>query len=537
MTQVLSTPSAGSGQKSGSCPSRSFRMVACACLAVAGLFSFGPQGQAQSVVPVAQIVDFVTSTFFTGSNSNPENITPLMIGSVQNVIFKATTTANGTELWRSDGTTAGTVLVKDIVSGSGSSNPANLKTGKSGAVNVVYFTATTTAEGTEIWKTDGTTAGTVLIKDIVSGSGSSNPSNLTPGKSGATDTCYFTATTTAEGAELWQSDGTLAGTFLIKDIVVGSGSSNPANLSSIKIGGTTDAIMFSATTTAEGTELWRSSGTSASTTLVKDIVSGSGSSSPSNIKTGISSTVNVVYFTATTTAEGNEIYKSDGTSAGTVLIKDIVVGSGSSSPGNLTPSVSGGVDSCYFTCTTTADGNELWKTDGTSAGTAIVKNIVSGSGSSNPANLTKIQVPNQMGNPIDTIFFTATTTAEGTEMWRSDGTSAGTIIIKDIVSGSGSSNPTSLQSGKSGSVNVVYFAATTTAEGTEIYKSDGTSAGTGLILDIVSGSGSSSPLQLKATTSGGFGTCYFSATRAAEGRELWRTNGTGATTILVKDIN
>jgi ELWxxDGT repeat protein len=527
--------SLGSSAHRGTSLGHSPRMVAMLILSTACVFSLGPQGEAKARLPVANIVDFVTSTFFTSANSNPENITPLMIGAVQNVIFKATTGANGTELWRSDGTTAGTVLVKDIVSGAGSSNPANLKSGKSGVVNVVYFTATTATEGTEIWKTDGTTAGTVLIKDIVAGSGSSNPSNLTPGKSGGTDTCYFTATTTAEGTELWQSDGTLVGTFLVKDIVAGSGSSSPANLSSIVIGVppvTTNSVIFSATTAAEGTELWRSDGTSVGTVLVKDIVSGAASSNPSNIKTGISGTVNVVYFTATTTAEGSEIYKSDGTTAGTVLIKDIVVGSGSSSPGNLTPHLIGGVNSCYFTATTTADGTELWRTDGTSAGTALVKNIVSGSGSSTPSNLVKLKI-----GAVDNILFTATTTAEGTEIWRSDGTSLGTVIVKDIVSGSGSSSPTSLKSGKSGGINVVYFAATTTAEGTEIYKTDGTTAGTVLILNIVSGSGSSSPINLTPTTAGGFDTCYFSATTTAEGRELWRSNGTAGTTILVKDIN
>lgn len=78
--------------------------------------------------------------------------------------------SNGTELWKTDGTTAGTVLVKDIFAGAFDSSPTFLQE-LNGAI---IFSAEDATNGTELWKTDGTTAGTVLVKDINPGSVSSS---------------------------------------------------------------------------------------------------------------------------------------------------------------------------------------------------------------------------------------------------------------------------------------------------------------------------------------------------------------------------
>src|SRR4051812_17951906 len=78
------------------------------------------------------------------------------------VYFRATNQNTGTELWRTDGTTGGTTLVKDIQPGQGSSAP-ELITNVSGTI---YFSASGPGSGIELWKTDGTEAGTVLVKDV-----------------------------------------------------------------------------------------------------------------------------------------------------------------------------------------------------------------------------------------------------------------------------------------------------------------------------------------------------------------------------------
>jgi ELWxxDGT repeat protein len=150
---------------------------------------------------------------------------------------------NGQELWKSDGTAAGTVLVKDIRPGSGGSYPRYL----TAAGNTLFFRANDGVNGYELWKSDGTAAGTVLVKDIRPGSSSSNLRNLTA----VGNTLYFTADDGVNGEELWKSDGTAAGTVLVKDIRPGSGGSNPQNL---RVVGST--LYFTADNGVNGRELW-----------------------------------------------------------------------------------------------------------------------------------------------------------------------------------------------------------------------------------------------------------------------------------------
>src|SRR5437868_4618465 len=89
----------------------------------------------------------------SGPGSDPAKFTE--VGSV--VFFAANDGSSGVELWKSDGTDAGTVRVKDIRTGSSSSSPSNLMN----VGGTLYFTANDGTSGVELWKTDGTDAGTV----------------------------------------------------------------------------------------------------------------------------------------------------------------------------------------------------------------------------------------------------------------------------------------------------------------------------------------------------------------------------------------
>ena len=131
------------------------------------------------------------------------------------------------ELWKSDGTAAGTVLVKDISPGSAGSIPNNL----TNVNGTLFFAADDGTNGTELWKSDGTAAGTVLVKDIrPSCSGSSYPGYLT----NVNGTLFFAADDGTHGRELWKSDGTAAGTVLVKDINPGIGTdSYPTDLTNV----------------------------------------------------------------------------------------------------------------------------------------------------------------------------------------------------------------------------------------------------------------------------------------------------------------
>jgi len=126
---------------------------------------------------------------------------------------------NGFELWKTDGTVAGTVLVKDInPPATGANSVPHGFTELNGAL---YFRATTSdVNGYRLWKTDGTTAGTVLVKDInpLDTRAISYPVVFTR-LNGA---LYFHADDGVNGIELWKTDGTAAGTQLLKDICPGT---------------------------------------------------------------------------------------------------------------------------------------------------------------------------------------------------------------------------------------------------------------------------------------------------------------------------
>ncbi|MBL7742256.1 MAG: T9SS type A sorting domain-containing protein [Chitinophagaceae bacterium] len=150
----------------------------------------------------------------------------------------------------------------------------------------------------------------------------------------------------------------------------------------------------------------------------------------------------------------------------------------------------------------------------------FVKDIKPGIGSSNSGNLVGFN---------GAVIFSANDGAHGDELWKSDGTAAGTVMIKDIFPGSVSGSP-------AGMVYVngtVYFMANDGTHGEELWKTDGTEAGTVLVKDINPGAAHGMISELKANNS----TLYFTAHDGIHGEELWKTNGTEAGTVLVKDIN
>ncbi len=223
-----------------------------------------------------------------GPSSNPSGLTVY-----NGVLYFSATDGNSssdhkTELWRSDGTAAGTWMVKDINPGNHDSNPAEFK-----VVNgILYFAAmdgnSAHDHGNELWRTDGTAAGTWMVSDISSGKGDSNPSHLTD----VNGTLFFSANDGGSGTELWKSDGTAAGTVMVADINPGNKDSNPSYLTNVN-----GTLFFGATDGASnhGTELWKSDGTAAGTVMVADINPGNQDGNPSYL-TNVNGTL---FFSAT----------------------------------------------------------------------------------------------------------------------------------------------------------------------------------------------------------------------------------------------
>src|SRR5262249_57347400 len=115
---------------------------------------------------------------------------------------------------------AGTVRDKNVTRGGASwTDPVSAWVRLTKVNGRVFLSAEDATQGRELWKSDGTAAGTVLVKDIYSGNASSSPQNLT----NVNGTLFFTADDGTHGQELWQSNGTTAGTILVKDIYPGSG--------------------------------------------------------------------------------------------------------------------------------------------------------------------------------------------------------------------------------------------------------------------------------------------------------------------------
>jgi ELWxxDGT repeat protein len=398
--------------------------------------------------------------------------------------FAGVDATHGSELWVTNGTATGTKLIKDIFANAKNSAP----TGFFVFNNTMYFFATTSA-GKELWKSDGTKAGTVLVKDINPGAGSS----YTSGTYFFTNNniLYFVADDGTHGAELWKTNGTSAGTLLVKDINPNAASSNASGFTAL---GT--QVLFSADNGTVGAELWKTDGTTAGTQLVKDIentIPGFGSN-PSQFFE-FNGKLYFVAFQFTTT--GGELWVTNGTTAGTTLIKDINPNTASSIPILVDAIIIG--TKFYFPATTSANGSELWGSNGTSGGTALVKDINPNAASSNPFLWLNYVGGSVSGGPHHSlfngkIFLQANDGTHGTELWITDGTATGTKLVKDIRSGSASSLSMSLN--YIYTTANVYFAADDGSSGVELWQSNGTAAGTKLVQNINPGSASSSPFFL-----------------------------------------
>ena len=455
--------------------------------------------------------------------------------------FQANDGVYGEELWRSDGTAAGTTLAVDINEGIADAQ-VHAIISEDGQL---YFSARDQQHGQELWTSDGTPEGTRLIKNMRDdGNNESQPFQLTL----FNDQLYFSATDGIHGRELWTSDGTPDGTVLVKDLWAGSGDGY-SGYGFGEVAAVGDVLYIPAFKAGFDGVLWRSDGTPDGTIPLKSF---------NHRVNSLTAVADVLFFEADDGVHGRELWKSDGTPEGTVLVKDIQAGPAHTDIELLTAVG----DLLFFVAADGLHGCELWRSDGTAAGTILVKDVAPG-GENRCIDYESPYVLRVVNGYLlfaaDHALWKSDGTTDGTvplktfgqhrlglneydfsmtddllyfrvngELWRSDGTADGTY---KVIPG-GASGP----NGPNRFVQLdelIFFQAGDHEHGTELWRSDGTPEGTIRVSDIRPGRQGALPRHLAAVD----GRLLFTAHDNAHGRELWRSDGTPEGTHLVADFN
>jgi ELWxxDGT repeat protein len=165
--------------------------------------------------------------------------------------FAASGPVGGYQLWKSDGTDAGTVPVNTTVNGLFPQETTNVN-------GRLFFSGFDSAHGRELWTSDGTDAGTHLVRDIAPGAADSQPLYLV----NAGGTLVFDAVDGVHGGEPWQSDGTFNGTVMLADIYPGGTGSFAERF--VVVG---SRVLFDAGDPTAGRELWGTGGVPTAVTV------------------------------------------------------------------------------------------------------------------------------------------------------------------------------------------------------------------------------------------------------------------------------
>lgn len=525
------------------------RMTALMC---AGLIAACASGQAASLV-----ADIRTAPLSSSSTSSFPRPGALQSGSY--LYFVATDVVHGFELWRTDGTTAGTELAMDVWPGpssgcdpynGGPQMPNPLFAGPDGSV--MFFAV---IEGVNaLWRIfpDG------AIRQIYPASASDtttfvlNNQGVNPVPVLVGNTVYFAAITTAGttslGQALWASDGTAAGTRMVFDPPT-------ANVNVINYLAAFQNRVFMSCNgiSGSGMELWSSDGTTVGTTLVKDIFTTPGLSSNPH---SFAEWNGRLYFFATPASNGlTRLCRTDGTEAGTEVLSTTVAGNQAVPANEQTVATSDGV---YFISN---QNGAVYRWDGATLSfisTTALANVNATTRAltvlddrvhfCSPSRLyrreldgtitlltlsTSVQVAGDLlavhAGPTwpSRLYFNAFISGTGSEPWVSDGTPGGTIALKDVYPGTTSSFPRWIGSVDGKAVLSATDSSFPSGTGTEAWITDGTPSGTTLLKDIYTNTPSGYPTDL--FDSGG--SLFFDALTNTQGTERHRLTSPTAVTL------
>jgi ELWxxDGT repeat protein len=472
-------------------------------------------------------------------------------------VFRASDGIHGTELWRSDGTELGTYMLADIGPGKQGYGGSVLQ----GAVldGVFYFVGDDGVSGSELWRTDGTREGTFLAVDIVPGHAGSEPGGLTV----AGNRLYFRT-----DAGLWISDGTSPGTRRITNVHVSECCVAAGN-----------AVFFSANDEVHDIELWRAVGETAAMVANLNTTPVGNGQDLSSYPSLMTASGDSILFMAQTpvaapgsgTASDCKLFRANASGGGAIELVNLATRCGFHKVINLPAGMMFSLRSSGLP----GENEELWVTDGTTAGTKPLD--LNGLRYSTVLNEEHFKAA--YGENGEAYFFGTQGSGQPDKIWRTDGTRAGTRLFGDLTSHSaqqeivwlngrayfdaGGSSPlpdtglwttdgttvgtTSVRIGDISNITdlrvangrLLFWSAVSDPFMRELWSSDGTTGGT-----VYLGKRSDVPdnvaYDANVVFAGQLGSRAVFAAQldsVALGRELSITDGTSANAALVRDIN
>ncbi|HSN85771.1 MAG TPA: hypothetical protein VL025_03390, partial [Thermoanaerobaculia bacterium] len=413
------------------------------------------------------------------------------------MVFPAFQDGSGVELWASNGTPAGTLLLRDSVPG-----PESVQFRLLGTVGqtALFLGEHGFRERFQLWRSNGTIAGTFPLTDSAAGGPSMCFNLLRSAVVG--NLLFFTAAAPGSGCGLWKTDGTVAGTRLVLDTPSGS-VGGPEQLTSAG----SRLFFFS------GQTLWASDGTEAGT---REIQTFDFNPHP---PWGLTRAGSRVFFLASERDSGEEeLWTSDGTVAGTRAVTDFF------EPQPFLPesydSLLGLIGGTFYFLANDGTGFDLWRTDGNASEVRRVTDFVTSQPFPERFDATQLA---RLGNLL---VFQAREDSGAWHLWVSGGTPETTREITDCPGGCPDVFTELIQVG-----NRIVLTGTD-PDGEEIWVTDGTGAGTRRITDLCSGA-------CRSIFSGLFlrlGKVFFIGPGSSGSLAVWTTDGTVAGTVRLADL-